>query len=38
MRTLKLLPACALPLAVGLATAAHHSKVRRVGMVIGIKP
>jgi hypothetical protein len=38
MRTLKLLLACALLLAVGFAAATHHSKVRHVGMVIGIKP
>lgn len=37
MRTLKLLLACALLLAVGFA-ATQHSRVRRVGMVIGIKP
>lgn len=38
MKTLKLLVACALLLAVGFAAGTRHAQTRRVGMVIGIKP
>ena len=38
MKTLKLLVACALLLAVGFAAGTRHAQPRRVGMVIGIKP
>ena len=38
MKTLKLLVACALLLAVGFAVGTRHAQTRRVGMVIGIKP
>ena len=38
MKTVKLMIACGLLLAVGFAAATHHPKVRRVGMVIGLNP
>ena len=38
MKTLKLLVACALLLAVGFAAGTRHAQARRVGMVIGLKP
>jgi len=38
MKTIKLFLACGLLLAAGFAAAARHSGVRRIGMVIGVKP